>query len=152
LKIAEDGRWHVHLHVLVETPWLDQKQLSQEWLAVTGDSSYVFIKAIQNPEREARYIAKYCAKGTDSSTYRSPEHLAEYILAIKGRRLITTFGSWRGMKLEDAAPDTPTDWRSLGSLGRFLTAAGQGDAYAITVLASLYARKELDISLAFGSG
>lgn len=150
LKVSDrDGLWHVHLHCLIETPWLDQKRLSEEWHATTGDSSIVDVRAVSRPEEQARYVAKYCAKGTDSSTYRHPEQLAEYIIAIRGRRLITTFGSWRGIDL-DAQGDDPADWRSLGSLCKLISLARSGDATSSHILDLVSAKLREVVALGFG--
>jgi hypothetical protein len=133
-----DGLWHVHLHCLIETKWLDQKQLSQEWLAVTGDSSIVDIRQVQG-EEAIRYVAKYAAKGTDNSTYTQPEALREYIAAIKGRRLILAWGSFRGRDYT-AVPEDPGDWVSLGSLGKLAAEARCGNVTAHRILEQLSTR------------
>jgi hypothetical protein len=127
LKLSQfDGLWHVHLHVLVETPWLDQKQLSAEWHKVTGDSSIVDVRPIHDAPAAASYVAKYAAKGTDNSTYQNPDALREYAGAIKGTRLISTFGSWRGVHFNPTARKN-VRWYCLGSLTKIIAVAASGN-------------------------
>lgn len=117
IKIGRDGLWHVHCHCIVESSWLDQGKLSDEWHAVTGDSPVVDVRLIRNAEEVAGYVAKYGSKPCDRSVIFSPERLRESISALKGSRLATTFGEWRGTKLSSPGNDTDQiGWVKLGKL------------------------------------
>ena len=45
LKIGRDNKWHVHCHIIAESSYLPNHELSQEWHAVTGDSPVVDVLA-----------------------------------------------------------------------------------------------------------
>lgn len=120
VKLSKAQQWHVHAHIIADAKYLPQHELSREWLAVTGDSPIVDIRLIKNAEAAASYVAKYGSKAFDSGLLNSPRRLADVILALKGSRLCTTFGEWRGKKL--TSPDKNEDsgeWQDLGNLKTF---------------------------------
>lgn len=115
-KIGKNsGLWHLHIHMVLETPWLDQKRLSEEWHCVTNDSFIVDVRPIRDAGDNARYVAKYATKPADASVYESQDKLTELMTAFRGRRLCMTFGKWRGKKLAEAEADGRA-WKALGSV------------------------------------
>lgn len=137
VKLSDkDGLWHPHLHVLIGGVWLDQKELSQEWHAVTGDSSIVKVLAVPDRKAATGYVAKYSAKPVEGEVYRHPEKLDECSLALKARRLCFTFQSWRGIDL-DATPAHVDDWRPIGPLSRLFSDAEAGDDDARLIVEAL---------------
>lgn len=126
IKLSErTGGWHVHLHVIAVGHFLDQRKLSTEWLAVTNDSTIVDVRRITDQPGRARYVTKYVTKPADSSVYNVPEKLDEMLLALRGRRLCFTFGTWRGLKLEEQSED-PVKWKALGSVETLAEQAAHG--------------------------
>jgi hypothetical protein len=122
LKIGKDGRWHVHCHIIAESSFLPIHELSNEWHAVTGDSPIVDVREIESPEKAGGYVAKYGSKPCDPSVLYSPEKLIEAIEALKGVRLATTFGEWRGKKLTSSSDDTDNvGWEEIGTLHSIMT-------------------------------
>lgn len=120
VKLSKAGLWHVHAHLIVDAKYMPQHELSAEWLAVTGDSPVVDVRRINNAEAAASYVAKYGSKAFDAGLLHQPARLAEVMIALKGSRLCTTFGDWRGKKL--TSPDKNEDsgeWRDLGNLRQF---------------------------------
>ena len=120
VKLSKAGLWHVHAHLIVDAKYMPQHELSSEWLAVTGDSPIVDVRLIKNAEAAASYVAKYGSKSFDAGLINQPARLAEVMTALKGSRLCTTFGEWRGKKL--TSPDKNEDdgdWQDLGSLEKF---------------------------------
>jgi hypothetical protein len=113
------GNWHVHLHCLVVGRWMEQKQLVHEWHAVTGDSVIVWIEAATGRDHVIRYVSKYVSQGATKEVYDNPDTLDEMLLALKGRRLCTTFGSWRGTVLKPTAPSS-SGWQLYGYLDTLL--------------------------------
>jgi hypothetical protein len=136
LKIAPDGLWHVHLHCLVLGSFMDQRELSRQWHAVTGDSWIVDIRKVHN-EEAIRYVASYTGKPLDSSIYASPDRLDEFIAAIKGRRLVNTWGCWSRIDIDAPDPEAPTDWVAVGRLVDLINDAERGDKWAIRLLDAL---------------
>lgn len=126
IKISEkDGLWHPHLHVLVEGQFWDVFEISREWHAVTGDSSIVDYTKPRVIEDVCRYAVGYCTKSIHASCWKTDESLDQAIIALKGRRMCLTFGSWRGTPLE---PDEKDDrvWVTLGSIDTVLKRARDG--------------------------
>lgn len=131
LKLSEKtGLWHVHLHCLITGSFWDQREISTEWHAVTGDSSIVDVRRISSSEDAARYVTKYVTKPIDSTVYRDTNRLDEAIISFRGRRLCMTFGSWRSEKLDDV-PDDDQEWHGLGRLDCLVTKARAGDTDAL---------------------
>lgn len=145
LKISErDTLWHVHLHVIVEGRWMDQRELTQRWHAITGDSFIVDIRPIPDLEKLVRYVTKYVTKPADSSVFAQPNRLDEMIVALRGRHLCYTIGTWRGYKLSQP-PETGIVWKSLGDIDSLLNHAATGDAHALRWLEAA-ARKWPDLA------
>lgn len=127
VKVSEkSGRWHPHLHLLVEGTWMDQRTLSTEWLAVTGDSSIVDIRACDSYGDRVRYVTKYVTKPACPEIYNEPAKFDEMIIALRGRRLCTTFGTWRGVKL-NPKPDERRKLTPVKSVWKMIADAHRGD-------------------------
>jgi len=129
------NRWHTHLHLIVEGDYYDKPQLREDWLKATGDSHIVHISLIRDKRATMRYALKYGSKGLDTATLRNPDRLVEAVRALHGRRLVTTFATWRGMKTK---PEKTTgEWNEIGRLGKMLDDAVDGNDDAIYVLSRL---------------
>jgi len=135
------GMWHPHLHPICQGNYLPQDVLSRKWLAITGNSPIVHIKAIPDSSVVANYVAKYAAKGMDDSVFGDASRLQEWIVSSSGRRLCSTFGNWRGWKLNEHTPLDMTEFKPIGSLTQVTRDAACGDALAIRTLNAL--RKNL---------
>lgn len=151
VKIGRDGLWHPHIHCLLESGTLDRqrhhRKICDEWHAVTGDSYVVDIRPIQPDQGQVRYVASYTGKPLDASIVRDQSRLIEFIRAIKGVRLVTTFGTWRGIDLGAADPSAPTDWCTVGSLADLIRDAAAGDGYAKCLLYALRTRQPEEVAL-----
>lgn len=132
----ETRTWHPHLHILAQTDWLPQKDLSAEWLAVTGDSYIVDVRPIADAAACTAYVCKYASKPLDPSLYCIPDILDEAACSLRGRRLCLTFAGWRGLKLEQPSPD-PDDWVLIGRLDELWDRAERGDIEAARILAEI---------------
>lgn len=134
------GRWHAHLHVIADATFISKAELSVAWRAATTDSYIVDIE-VAGGQATARYVTKYVTKALHGSVFQHPELLDEFVLALYGRRLATTFGTWYGASnLEESELDglrehTPVDsgWRSatiytVEGVAAFLPPTVAGDA------------------------
>ena len=126
------GLWNVHLHLLVQGKFLPQKLLSRTWHAVTGDSYIVDVRMPKGKSDVVRYVTKYASKPLNTSYVFDAQLLDEALLALKGRRLCTTFGGWRGVLLVNH-PDEDA-WENLGSLESWILRAANGDDQASAIL------------------
>lgn len=103
--------WHPHLHLIIDSLWMDQPDLQKLWYEITGDSYIVFIKLIEDRRRAAGYIAKYASKQFPSNVIYDPDLLREAMDLLKGRRLIIQFGTWSNFKFLHRDPNP--DWETL---------------------------------------
>lgn len=114
----ENGSWHPHFHVLIETPkklpmdWI--KRLRAEWLRITGDSHYIRLERMYGVDkkgrktrhinrRAVREIVKYATKAASFAT--RPELVRQFLDAFKNARRMQAFGSFLGV-VKQAEKDT----------------------------------------------
>lgn len=128
-------RWHPHLHCLVQGRYLPKDELSKLWFKITGTSHIIDIRFVHDNAIVTHYVAKYAAKPMDHTVLMDPDRLCEAILALKGKRLCMTFGTWRGYCLTKSLDDGK--WINLGLLSEIVTRATQGDHIAQEILDGL---------------
>lgn len=95
----EQHRWHVHLHILTRGTWIPQRELSAAWNACTAGSSIVDVRFVRSTDAAAGYVCKYVSKPGGCLHTQTDATLAEAISALRGRRMLLTFGDWRTAKL-----------------------------------------------------
>lgn len=144
----EDKPWNVHFHIIAEAKYIHQKSLSKLWLEITGDSDIVDVRRVGARSGAIQYITKYITKSSDHQIVNSPRHLDEAINAFTGRRLVTTFATWRGLKLMEIHDDIETEeekagWHAIGPLDDFIRRAARGDVEALAVMRKLIPPKQL---------
>jgi len=127
--------WHPHLHILTEGKYIAKQALSNAWRKATDGSFIVDVKKIRNADSAVGYVVKYASKPHDPSIFRDPDRLDEAVLALKGRRLCLTYGTWRGIKLTEV-PE-PGTWTPLAPLARIILQARTGDPAASHILSRL---------------
>lgn len=136
-------RWHVHYHLLCDTAWLPQGDLSRTWLAITRTSHRADVRPVKDGNA-INYITKYATKAVKTELLDTPHILDETMLALKGERLCFCFGDWYGTPLtteleEDSlfeADAWAAGWRSIGSVNNLLRESRRGNAAAALALAS----------------
>lgn len=128
LPRAGGTEWHPHLHVITEGKYLPVQPLRKLWMQITGDSFIIDIGMGQDANAAAAYVSKYITKPFDDGTTRNPARLKEAIEALHGRRLVATFGSWRGQKLTQFHPSGI--WVKVIPLFQLRYAAEHGDVDA----------------------
>lgn len=130
-----DNLWHPHLHVLLDSKFLRHQDISAEWFRITGDSYIVDIRLINSHEQAARYMTKYLTKPVPVTVINKPAALSELLEAFRGRRLVLTFGTWRGFPLTRRLDDT--EWKALCPLPVLYARYDAGDEAAAETLAAL---------------
>jgi hypothetical protein len=128
--------WHVHLHALVIGSYIRQSELSEGWRQASGGSVIVDVREVKDHDRGVYYVAKYAAKGFGSDVTQNPDWLAECVCALRGRRLLGSFGQWRGKRVEVHA-DAASDWKPVGRFTEIHAAALRGEEWARGVFKSL---------------
>jgi hypothetical protein len=84
--------WHLHAHLLLDTDWIEMPDLAKAWSAQVGQNfAIVKVKDVRGSDY-VQEVSKYVAKGSDLATWE-PEHLMEFINAIRGLRFFFQFGS-----------------------------------------------------------
>lgn len=129
--------WHVHLHILIEGQFWDQKEIKSLWHAVTGDSMIVDIQAKGSAASMAYYGAKYASKPLDAGSMESPEQHADAITQFGSRRLWLIGGSWKGeLKLLAKGTD-PKDWEYVGTANSLFVDGKLGRPEALALIEEL---------------
>lgn len=94
-----DQTWHPHLHLIIDGHYWTQKEISSEWLDVTGDSSICHIVKVNDAQRTAKYVSAYVNTPPEISEW--PESRGEeYALAMHGRRVLHAFGCCHGSNVD----------------------------------------------------
>lgn len=100
--------WHPHAHAI----WLceeapDQATLRREWEGITGDSFMVDVRPIQQDDPAEGFceVFKYAVKFAGLSL----EHNVEAWDVLFGRRLLGSFGVFRGVQVPEELTDEPLD-------------------------------------------
>lgn len=139
------GRWHAHLHILIEGRYWDQREIAAEWLACTGDSHIVDIRSVPSGKPIVNYLVKYATKSIDTATTHNPPRLRQAIVALHGRRSCTTFGTWRGLRLHHSELDG--DWEIVMPLSDCIRQKEAGNGLASIILEALRRNKPWTMSL-----
>ena len=121
--------WHPHVHIiaLCEVP-PDSTLLALEWKKATKDSYIVDVRPVGNPEEPVKGFAevfKYALKFSDLT----PQQNIEAALLLNKRRLLFSFGVFRGVVVPESLLDEPLEdlpfidliYRYLDGVGYSLT-------------------------------
>ena len=127
--------WHCHYHVLFQGKYIVRTELAAAWKAITGDSDIVDVRLARDRKNVARYVTKYVSKPLDMTCSRDDALLDEAVRALKGVRLMDTFGAWRGKPLTKVTDDAT--WTDIGTLDGLLFAAYRGNYWAVRVVRDL---------------
>lgn len=137
LKRGErSGEWHPHIHAVCVGSFMPQADLSAAWHRATGDSFIVDISRARDDKRAVGYISKYITKGWSDEILKVFDDVVECICALRGRRLLGTWGCFRRLDLGDQLLDSGR-WIKVGRLSAIVVAAHAGEEWARGVFRSL---------------
>lgn len=108
LELTNKGNgWHPHCHMIALCPSApSQSALSAEWHRITGDSMIVDCRPITgDPSEGFMEVFKYAVKFSDLSLDDN-WHAAQ---VLKGKRLLNSFGLFRGVEIPESLLDEPLD-------------------------------------------
>ena len=93
VEITNEQRgWHLHSHWLLDVRWLDIREVSRVWGRIVGQS-FAVVKIMDCRDRSyLQEVTKYVVEGSEMAKW-SPEHILEFVTAIRGRRFFFPFGS-----------------------------------------------------------
>lgn len=95
---AKEGTWHPHLNVLIDGDYFPFEELNQAWVAATeGRGRTTFIRAAD--QGTVRELIKYVTKVAD--LLDDADVLDEFLSAIERKRLVRTYGTFYGLKVDD---------------------------------------------------
>ena len=120
VKRMEDGQYHVHLHVIVESAYIPVKQLSREW-SIVSPGKIVDVRMIHSPQ-VVIYVTKYTLKSD-----LSLEDQFHASALLKGSRLFQPFGAWHHISRQWERPLFSceecgnTEWVFVGPHETFMT-------------------------------
>jgi len=105
---VELGGTHAHLHVLAElAPGVVPEQLVNAWVAAADAEPWCQRPRVVYPSGPAIYQAcKYPVDmaGLLDVLTAAPDYVRGVVEALHGRKVVSTFGSWRGVKLSGEEP------------------------------------------------
>jgi len=129
VTVDQHGRWHPHLHALLESSYIAQKQLVQRWRALTGDSFVIDIRPADLGA--AKYVSKYMSKVVNPESW-STTQFVNWFSSMEGRRTCAAFGNWYNLKLEGASEGegVEADLIELGRASTLLSDAATSSADA----------------------
>jgi hypothetical protein len=108
LELTNKGNgWHPHCHMIaLSASEPSQEALSAEWKGITKDSFVVDVRPITgDPAEGFMEVFKYAVKFSDLSL--DDNWQAAQIL--KGKRLLNSFGLFRGVQIPESLLDEPLD-------------------------------------------
>ena len=136
VKLADDGiHWHPHLHILQEGRYIPHQALSSEWRRITLTSFIVHIAEPKGRHDVIKYVTKYASKPLGMGLTLHADKLREALLLLNNRRMMTTFGTWRGFKLCEK-PES-IDWIPIAPLSDVLFKALAGVPWAVSLFLKL---------------
>lgn len=86
--------WHMHWHLLLASPFIDASRLAVEWGGLVGQE-YAIVKVKEVGEKDyLQELLKYVVEGSELAKW-TPSQILEFVTALQGTRLFTTFGKFR---------------------------------------------------------
>ena len=119
---ANSKLWHPHLHSIVLTDCdnpIDQAELAKEWFSLTGDSFVVDVRPIAEDELQLvggfAEVFKYAVKFSSMA----PADTLDCWRMLRRRRLVQSFGLFRGVEIPEDLTDAKLDGPFEDYLYRF---------------------------------
>jgi len=120
------GEWHPHIHALLDAGYMLHAKLVSDWYSITGDSTIVHIRNVDNPEKTLAHNARYAAR--PSSLLKIPESLwKEFYYAFDGRRICGTWGTARKISLRPTKPEDSNKWHDIGGFRTVIALKDEDD-------------------------
>ena len=132
IKQVSGAEFNVHLHALWDGAYIPTPALSAVWEDLTGDAVVdvrrVYDRGGGSVEEALKEVVAYAAKAPE---FETPGDSVKYLKALKGRRLVQTFGDLHG-ELPEREPsllcseceEMPAWWDFLGIVPEQLDTMG----------------------------
>lgn len=126
IEVTNEGKgWHVHIHALIESQFIDVEVLKNEWAKRLGQDIAIVKVKDARAKQFINEVTKYIVKGDQLSSW-SGQDILNFINAFDGVRTFGAFGELHGKRtefkswLEQFDKDT-TVCECCGGLVRFFT-------------------------------
>lgn len=93
VEIVEPGRYHVHIHALVDLAWTPQPALSAVWEDVTDGDCILDVRSFPSTEAAVAETVGYATKAPE---FESAEAEVAFTVAMKNKSLVQPFGDLHG--------------------------------------------------------
>lgn len=108
------GCWHPHLHILLDSNYMEQGSLSELWNQVTFGSPVLWIENMRDRDNAVDYVARYTSR--PAMLKESPlADRVEIIEALFRKRLCGTFGNAKAVTLTPPKIEATGEWDYIGS-------------------------------------
>ncbi len=125
------GRWHPHLHVLIDGKYFPRDLLVNAWHHQLGGGKVLDIRKPHSTSDVLHYLAKYLNAFQRNAEW-SNEEIREYAESMHGTRLIATFGNCHNLKIDEAPePEHAQPGEPLCRIDDIDAAIREGDKEAI---------------------
>jgi len=98
------GNCNLHIHAIIDSDWMSQKELSQAWLEITGDGYIVDIREAKGDRDLLRYMTKHLVKMPSNVPDWQHDLINE---VLHDTRLVQGFGSCHRLNLPLRMPVCP---------------------------------------------
>ena len=128
----ERDDWHPHLHVLALGTFFAHRELKNAWTKASRGSAIVDIRLIKDPKKACDYVASYITRPDEWDLTTTPRsRIQEYILALRGQRLVILTGQIPKLNLDELPA---TNWERVSTLQTLLREARLGNEQARKIL------------------
>lgn len=136
----DTGRWHVHLHIIIDSDYLHWQTLLAAWSQAIPGGERIWIRQITKADLAANHLAKYVSKPPAFQAW--PDHaIIEYARSVNGARMLQTFGATYGKPIDESPPQAgPSPDRYSVSVPRLVKLARRGVQEARDLVASIATR------------
>ncbi len=109
----KSGQWHPHLHILLDSDYMQQTSLSWLWDQITKGSKIVDIRPVKNVETTVDYVARYATAPAAMEDLEVDDRI-ETFHALHGRRIVGCFGTAKVIKLTQPKAEDREKWIHVG--------------------------------------
>jgi hypothetical protein len=100
LEVTNEKRgWHLHIHALVNSNYIDERVLSYEWEKATQGRGYIVKVKDCRDKSYLQEVTKYAVKGSELASWSGLD-IVKFIDAFKRQRTFGVFGSLYGKRTE----------------------------------------------------
>lgn len=146
---ANGSHWHLHLHLVIESPYLDARQLSAAWRTASKGSYIVDVKKVRTAEttdKLTEYLAGYLAKEPPGVDATDAKLITEWVRALTAQHWVVQFGARKKAEIPEE-PEQEKDagpWEYVAPLATLILAARGGHEVAVGLLEKLENARETD--------